>query len=114
MMTYIYQFNTVFIEFVNDIHNVFHEDPDIKKVLAWSLLMIRLRPYFIAKMFADNLGKYEKYICEKDIHFLFTHDFKDPTLAALINKLKIYWSVLDEHNKEMMWIYFNTMVCLSK
>ena len=113
-MSKIQQFNTVFIEFVNDIHKVFHDDPDIKGVLASSLVIIRLRPYLIAKMFADNLGRYEQHICEKDIHFLFTHNFKDPTLAALINKLKIYWSVLDEHNKETMWIYFNTMVCLSK
>jgi hypothetical protein len=113
-MTKIRQFNTVFIEFVRDIHKVFPDDPEIKSVLTSSSLMIKMRPYLIANMFADNLGRYEHYIYNKDVHFLFTHDFQDPTLAALINKLKIYWSVLDDDNKEILWIYMNTMMVLVK
>jgi hypothetical protein len=113
-MTKIHNFNSVFIEFVKDIHKVFPDDPDIKAVLVSSSRVIQLRPYLIAKIFADNLGRYDKYICDKDIHFLFNHKFNDPILAALIDKLKIYWSVLNEENKETLWVYFNTMMYFVK
>lgn len=114
-------FNNKLNEFLKQLINTFPDDPDFK-LFQTSVRVIRLanekKPL---ELF--NLGltdDYKNNIRNKNEEFFLNNDYKDvlnnnevnnnDVNNKLINKLKGYWSNLDEDNKKIVWDYFTILL----
>ena len=64
----------------------------------------------------DELSKYEKYIDTRDEKFLLDYTPVDYGAegADIFEKVKSYWSVLDDQTKDSLWQYFYILKELCK
>lgn len=116
-------FNNKLNEFLKELISTFPEDPDFKLFQA-SVRVIKLanekKPL---ELFNSGLTpEYKENIRSKNEKFFLDNDYSDvlsnPNLTntdddvnnKLINKLKGYWSKLDEDNKNIVWQYFTILL----
>jgi hypothetical protein len=116
-------FNNKLNEFLKELISTFPEDPDFKLFQA-SVRVIKLanekKPL---ELFNSGLTPdYKENIRSRNEKFFLDNDYSDvlsnPNLTntdddvnnKLINKLKGYWSKLDEDNKNIVWQYFTILL----
>ena len=116
-------FNNKLNEFLKELISTFPEDPDFKLFQA-SVRVIKLanekKPL---ELFNSGLTpEYKENIRSRNEKFFLNNDYSDvlsnPNLTntdddvnnKLINKLKGYWSKLDEDNKNIVWQYFTILL----
>ena len=116
-------FNNKLTEFLKELISTFPEDPDFKLFQA-SVRVIKLanekKPL---ELFNSGLTpEYKENIRSRNEKFFLDNDYSDvlsnPNLTntdddvnnKLINKLKGYWSKLDEDNKNIVWQYFTILL----
>lgn len=116
-------FNNKLNEFLKELISTFPEDPDFKLFQA-SVRVIKLanekKPL---ELFNSGLTpEYKENIRSRNEKFFLDNDYSDvlsnPNLTntdddvnnKLINKLKGYWSKLDEDNKNIVWQYFTILL----
>ena len=116
-------FNNKLNEFLKELISTFPEDPDFKLFQA-SVRVIKLanekKPL---ELFNSGLTpEYKENIRSRNEKFFLDNDYSDvlsnPNLTntdddvnnKLINKLKGYWSKLDENNKIIVWQYFTILL----
>lgn len=86
-------FNNHFSEFVNDIHNVFPDDPDILTAKNGLLAIRKANPKLIVKIWKKYVAEpYKDKIDSGDIEFFITKDYSDD-LARNDNADKIMDSI---------------------
>lgn len=113
-------FNTKFDEFVKDLIMLYPDDKDFK-MLKNSFNLVKLadvkKPYELFQKYSED---FEPYVMKRDESFFLNHDYstvvKDETNFTddLINKLKSYWSTLNEDNKKIIWDYLTLFFTLKK
>tara|TARA_Y100000401_G_C8230513_1_gene177870 strand:+ start:284 stop:685 length:402 start_codon:yes stop_codon:yes gene_type:complete len=104
-------FNSKFDEFVKDLISLFPNDKDFK-LLKNSFNLMKLaddkKPF---ELFARYSQNFEKQVQAKDERFFLDHDYEDVVTKEsnftedLVNKLKSYWKVMSEEDKEIIWKY---------
>lgn len=116
-------FNNKLNEFLKELISTFPEDPDFK-LFQTSVRVIKLanekKPL---ELFNSGLTPdYKENIRSRNEKFFLDNDYSDvlsnPNLTntdddvnnKLINKLKGYWSKLDEDNKNIVWQYFSILL----
>lgn len=116
-------FNNKLNEFLKELISTFPEDPDFK-LFQTSVRVIKLanekKPL---ELFNSGLTPdYKENIRSRNEKFFLDNDYSDvlsnPNLTntdddvnnKLINKLKGYWSKLDEDNKNIVWQYFTILL----
>jgi hypothetical protein len=116
-------FNNKLNEFLKELISTFPKDPDFK-LFQTSVRVIKLanekKPL---ELFNSGLTPdYKENIRSRNEKFFLDNDYSDvlsnPNLNntdddvnnKLINKLKGYWSKLDEDNKNIVWQYFTILL----
>lgn len=118
-MDYLNKFNITFNEFIDDISNLFPEDNELilyKTALKTAISLDKKLAYntFNAKV----TEKYSEQILARDETFFLEHDYSiiqvKKEYSSIIDKIKGYWSSMNEDNKNIVWKYFKVLILLSK
>lgn len=98
-----------------DLVNICPEVPDfmmLRNAINLSMSVDRklLQQYF-AKYIAAPYGD---FIRQQNEDFFLCHNYEHVDVANdVVEKIKLVWSSLDEHNKNTIWKYFHVLLVLS-
>lgn len=123
MDKYIQQFNTTFELFVKLLIEWFPNDSDFKLLKnSYNLLILcnKTTPY---TLFAKGLSdEYIKHIQSHNEEFFVNHTYDDvikdselateETLFDIMNKLKNYWTQLNNEQKTLVWKHLDAFVII--
>jgi hypothetical protein len=106
-------------DFLNQIKEVFPDDPDWKLYLSGLAIFRRTNPLIVVKKTWKWVSKFEDTIYARDETFFLTMDYSEYTegeepLEQTIEKLRNMWSVLDAHNRRVVWDFINNITKLAK
>lgn len=118
-MNYVEKFNQIFLEFLQDLVYVFPSDTDLRGYLLAIKAGLLLRKEIVCSVFHKHLLIYEDQVLRKDESFFLEKDFSEfhsnkVDVRQLVHKLKGYWDVLTEDNKETLWRYFKVLMALTR
>jgi hypothetical protein len=118
-MDYIDKFNASFIEFLDEMINIFPNDADFRMYKLAINAGISMNNKVIIKIFNDSVVTvYGDQILSKDEQFFVNNEYSDivenPEYNALIYKIKDYWTTMNEANKTAVWKYFRVFILLCK
>lgn len=116
---YIDAFFNQYEDFLNQIKEVFPEDPDWKLYLSGLAIFRRTNPMIVAQKTWKWVSKFEETIRNRDEKFFLTMDYSEYTegeepLEQTIEKLRNMWSVLTPHNRKVVWDFVNNITTLAK
>jgi hypothetical protein len=116
---YIDAFFNQYEDFLNQIKEVFPDDPDWKLYLSGLAIFRRTNPMIVAQKTWKWVSKFEETIKNRDEKFFLTMDYSAYTegeepLEQTIEKLRNMWSVLDTHNRKVVWDFVNNITTLAK
>jgi hypothetical protein len=115
-------FNDHFMEFVNDIINVFPNDPDILSAKNSFMLIRKANPKMIIKIWHKQVvEKYEEFIDEGNITFFINKDYKDDLtnnensekITQAIDRLRNPVKLMTEEDQEKVMKYMKNLKKLS-
>lgn len=112
-------FNNVIINFIDDCILVFPEEDDFKVFKRGLNVLIKFNPKKIVTIFKQYLVLYRTKILEKNEDFFLENDYKevqkynDKEIFDIINKIKKYWTTLDNNNKNKIWDYLVLLINIS-
>jgi hypothetical protein len=115
-------FNDHFMEFVNDIINVFPNDTDILAAKNSFMLIRKANPKMIIKIWHKQVvEKYEKFIDEGNISFFINKDYKDDLtntensekITEAIDRLRNPVKLMTEEDQEKVMKYIQNLKKLS-
>lgn len=119
-MDYLDKFNQTFREFGDDILKVFPEDNEFRMYnLAIATAML-VNPEIVFNIFYDRvILPFGDRVLSKDESFFLNHDYDDvrgehEEASAIIDKVKSYWKVMGDADREVVWKYFKVLVLLGK
>ena len=122
-------FNNKLTNFINDLIIVFPNDTDFKLFkntinlvkLANKKLLLEYFKIGVNDEFKSNIiNKNEKFFLDNNYSSVLDNEQIGHTInknnvnEKLINKLKEYWTQLNEENIEIVWSYFNILLQLSE
>ena len=116
-------FNEHFIEFVNDIVNVFPDNTDILTAKNSLLLMRKANPKMLIKIWdAHIVGKYQSIIeagalsffINKDYNDDFTNTDKSSKIIEAIDRLRAPVKMMTEQDQKITMKYIQNLTKLSK
>ena len=118
-MDYIDKFNATFIEFLDEMINIFPNDADFRMYKLAINAGISMNNKVIIKIFNDSVVTvYGDQILAKDEQFFLNNEYSDivenAEYNALIHKIKGYWATMNEVNKNAVWKYFRVFILLCK
>lgn len=117
-MDYLSRFNSIFVEFVQDIINTFPKDNDLHMCLTAVNTAIMIDENMLNKLFHKHVSGMREFIMKKDEQFFLNKDYKEcytddeEYYSYMITKLKQYWGQLQDYNKESVWKYFTVLITL--
>jgi hypothetical protein len=101
---------------VDHLIDMFPDDVDFMTFKTFIGMVQKSNPKIVINTFHEELSKFEKYIDEKDEKFLL--EYKAVNYGAegadIFEKVKSYWSVLDDQTKDSLWQYFYILKELCK
>jgi hypothetical protein len=115
-------FNDHFMEFVNDIINVFPNDPDILAAKNSFMLIRKANPKMIIKIWHKQVvEKYEEFIDEGNISFFINKDYKDDLtntensekITEAIDRLRNPVKLMTAEDQEKVMKYIQNLKKLS-
>jgi hypothetical protein len=115
-------FNDHFLEFLNDIHNVFPEDPDVLSAKNALVAIRKANPKMIVKIWKAFIGdKYRTQIESGDISFFLTKDYSNDVANASnsdkimdsINRLREPIKNMSSDNQSKVMKYIKNLTKLS-
>ena len=115
-------FNDHFMEFVNDIINVFPNDPDILSAKNSFMLIRKANPKMIIKIWHKQVvEKYEEFIDDGNISFFINKDYKDDLtnnensekITQAIDRLRNPVKLMTEEDQEKVMKYMKNLKKLS-
>jgi hypothetical protein len=116
-------FNDEFIKFVNEVHNIFPEDRDIKKAKNALELLKKANPKLIIRIWYDYITKvYKTKIEAGDISFFVNKDYANDVSDAdnanrimeSINRLRGPIQNMGQHNQQTSMKYIQNLTKLSE
>ena len=116
---YIDAFFNQYEDFLNQLKDVFPEDPDFPLYLAGLAIFRRTNPAIIAKKTWKHVSRFEDVIKKRDEDFFVKRDFSDITegeepLEQTVAKIRGMWAGLNAHNKKVVWDFINNITVLAK
>jgi hypothetical protein len=115
-------FNDHFIEFVNDIINIFPNDKDILTAKNYFILIRKSNPKLIIKIWKKFIStKYEKEISSGDISFFIDKNYNDDLdgiensdkIMEAINRLRNPVKLMDDENRQKTMKYIQNLSKIS-
>lgn len=118
-MDYLEKFNNTFNEFIDDIINLFPKDADLRMYKNLLLAALCVNDKAIVTVFKESVVEnYGQQLLAKDETFFLNHDYSEYTVNeeynAIINKIRSYWTTMNEENHNTIWKYFKVLILLSK
>lgn len=119
-MDYLGKFNDTFKEFGNDIMNVFPDDDEFRMYNVAIQASVMIHGDAIIDVFYPMVVvPFGDKIIAKDESFFINHDYDDIQQAhedagSIIQKIKNYWSVMSDSDRETVWKYFKVLVLLAR
>ena len=106
-------------DFLNQLKEVYPDDPDWKLYLSGLAIFRRTNPMIVAQKTWKWVSKFEETIKNRDEKFFLTMDYSvytegEEPLEQTIEKLRNMWSVLDAHNRKVVWDFVNNITTLAK
>jgi len=118
--TLITLFNRKFNEFLDDLIRTFPEDRDFRKFKTSVNLFLTMDERKLQTVFNLAIQKYKEPIQNKDDSVFLNTPFEaiekeggEAITADLIDKLKGYWTQLDESNRNAIWGHLTLLTTLS-
>ena len=112
-------FNNVISQFIDDLIKTFPEEREFRKFKTGFSLLKSTNNKKIVQVFKFYIENYREQISNRDDNFFIVTDSEtlsdsdDNSIANLLDKLKVYWKLLSENNKDKIWQYLNTFIILS-
>lgn len=118
-MDYLNKFNITFNEFIDDISNLFPEDNEFALYKTALKTAISIDKKLAYNTFNSKVTeKYSEQILSRDETFFLEHDYSivltKKEYSSVIDKIKTYWTSMNEDNKNIVWKYFKVLILLSK
>ena len=106
-------------DFLNQLKEVYPDDPDWKLYLSGLAIFRRTNPLIVVKKTWKWVSKFEQEIYDRNENMFLTMDYSQYTegeepLEQTITKLRGMWSVLNAHNKRVVWDFVNNITKLAK
>ena len=106
-------------DFLNQLKDVYPDDPDWKLYLSGLAIFRRTNPLIIVKKTWKWVSKFEQDIYDRNEKMFLEMDYSQYTegeepLEQTIDKLRSMWSVLNAHNKRVVWDFVNNITKLAK
>jgi hypothetical protein len=121
-MSILTAFNNHFIEFLEDVSNIFPNDKDIKKSKVSLELLKKANPRLIIKVWKEQIAsKYREKIEAGDISFFLNKDYssdidganESTKIMSSIERLRVPISNMGEDNQEKTMRYIQNLTKLS-
>jgi len=118
-MSVLSAFNSVIMNLLDDCILIFKDDKDFKIYKRGLGVVVKYNPKQVHTVFKEYLDQYRPYIDTKNEKFFLENNFDEvkkynnEEIFTVINKIKSYWSTLDDHNKNKVWDYFSLLAQLS-
>lgn len=119
-MDYLDKFNQTFREFGEDIIKVFPNDNEFHMYNMAIQAAVMINPEIVLNIFHERvIVPFGERILAKDESFFLSHDYNDvktshEDASAIIDKVKSYWTVMNDTNREVVWKYFKVLVRLGQ
>jgi hypothetical protein len=106
-------------DFLNQLKDVYPEDPDWKLYLSGLAIFRRTNPLIIVKKTWKWVSKFEQDIYDRNENMFMEMDYTRYTegeepLEQTIDKLRNMWGVLDPHNRRVVWDFVTNITTLAK
>lgn len=106
-------------DFLNQLKDVYPDDPDWKLYLSGLAIFRRTNPLVIVKKTWKWVSKFEQDIYNRNENMFMEMDYTTYTegeepLEQTIEKLRAMWSVLNPHNRRVVWDFVNNITKLAK
>jgi hypothetical protein len=106
-------------DFLNQLKDVYPDDPDWKLYLSGLAIFRRTNPLIVVKKTWKWVSKFEKDIYERNEKMFMEMDYSEYTegeepLEQTIEKLRSMWAVLNPHNRKVVWDFVNNITALAK
>jgi hypothetical protein len=106
-------------DFLNQLKDVYPDDPDWKLYLSGLAIFRRTNPLIVVKKTWKWVSKFEQDIYDRNEKMFLEMDYSQYTegeepLEQTIDKLRSMWSVLNAHNKRVVWDFVNNITKLAK
>lgn len=113
-------FNNIIIKFIEELIETFPEENEFKVFKNGLLLLKKSNPRKVLTLFKYYSINFKDQIDSKDESFFLTSDTEtlaetdDNYILKIINKLRLYWKLLSDSNKEKIWKYLTTLIKISE
>jgi hypothetical protein len=106
-------------DFLNQLKDVYPDDPDWKLYLSGLAIFRRTNPLIVVKKTWKWVSKFEQEIYSRNEKMFIEMDYSQYTegeepLEQTIDKLRSMWSVLNPHNRRVVWDFVNNITALAK
>ncbi len=106
-------------DFLNQIKDVFPDDPDWKLYLSGLAIFRRTNPRIVVQKTWKHVAPFEEMILARNESFFLERDFSDITegqepLEQTIDKIRGMWAALNPHNRRVVWEFVNNIMALAK
>lgn len=106
-------------DFLNQIKVVFPNDGDWQLYISGLAIFRRTNPLIVVKKTWKHVAPFQEMIAARDEKFFMERDYSDITegeepLEQTIDKIRAMWSVLNPHNRRVVWDFVNNIVSLAK
>jgi type I site-specific restriction-modification system R (restriction) subunit len=120
-MSFLTAFNNQLCNLVNNLSDMFPEDPDLQFSKNTVAFLKKNNPRKLQKIFSEYVGIYKNQIKEEDDKFFLTKDFIKEDLDFdsnhysndIMKNLKKYWHLIDTESKKNIWKYLKVLVILN-
>jgi hypothetical protein len=120
-MDYLEKFNQSFREFMEDLQRVIpEEDAEFRMYQLAIQAAMMLQPRTVSNIFHDKVvAPYGDHLLARDESFFLSHTYDEVKgehveAAAVIDRVKKYWTIISQEDKEVVWKYFRVLILLSK
>ena len=118
-MDYVSSFNKIFLEFLQDLISVFPSDAEFRGNLLAVKTGLLLNNKIVCNVFYTHFLCYEEQVFQRDERFFLDKDYSEISSSRInihqfLQKLKAYWPVLTEDNKDTIWQYFKVLMTLTR
>jgi hypothetical protein len=116
---YIDAFYDQYEDFLQQMQQVFPEDPDWPLYIAGLAIFRRTNPLVVVKKTWHHLSPYVEQIKNRDEQFFLNHDYSkhiddEEPMEQTIAKLRGMWLQLSQHNKNIICDYVTNILYLAK
>jgi len=103
---------TSLLEFIKELYS---DDKDLDKIKIKVCLLLDSNPRAVANMFVENLTPFAKQILNDNDEYFLQMDYEtdgENNFNQVINKLKSYWTNMNNDNKDKIKKYFKILLFL--